>query len=102
MASIANKFRPLFDRELVKRVEALKQTKGGIILPENSAKKVLEGAVVAVGPGGRNQKGRYVPMDIKVGDRVLLPEYGGTKLQLEEDDSYTIFKESDLLAKIEK
>ncbi|XP_050534946.1 10 kDa heat shock protein, mitochondrial-like [Daktulosphaira vitifoliae] len=102
MASIATKFRPLFDRVLVKKVEALKQTKGGIMLPENSAKKVLEGTVVAVGPGGRNQEGSIVPMDIKVGDRVLLPEYGGTKLQLEEDDSYTIFKESDLLAKIEQ
>ncbi|XP_050436501.1 10 kDa heat shock protein, mitochondrial-like [Adelges cooleyi] len=101
MASVATKFRPLFDRVLVKKLEALKQSKGGIMLPENASKKILEGTVVAVGPGGRNPEGSFVPVDLKVGDRVLLPEYGGTKIQLDEDDTYTIYKESDLLAKIE-
>ncbi|KAF0762806.1 10 kDa heat shock protein, mitochondrial-like [Aphis craccivora] len=100
-ASIATKFRPLFDRVLVKRLDAVKQSKGGIMLPESASKKILEATVVAVGPGARNQDGKPIPIDVKVGDRVLLPEYGGTKIQLDDDDSYTIFKESELLAKVE-
>ncbi|XP_050439019.1 10 kDa heat shock protein, mitochondrial-like [Adelges cooleyi] len=100
MASITSKFRPLFNNVLVKRLEAVKQSKGGIMLPDNASKKILEGTIVAVGPGGKNQENVFVPMELKVGDRVLLPEYGGTKVQLE-DGEYTMYKESDLLAKIE-
>nr|AWS20695.1 10 kDa heat shock protein [Aphidius gifuensis] len=71
------------------------------MLPESASKKIREATVIAVGPGARNQDGKPVPIDVNVGDRVLLPEYGGTPIQLDDDDSYTIFKESELLAKVE-
>merc|ERR1711860_465005 len=77
------RFIPLFDRILVQRAEAMTKTKGGIIIPEKSQGKVLEGTVVAAGPGARNDKGDTVPLSIQVGDTVLLPEYGGTKLEIE-------------------
>ncbi|KAG7214187.1 hypothetical protein KM043_001533 [Ampulex compressa] len=92
---------PLFDRVLVKRAEAVTKTKGGIVLPEKAQAKVLQATVVAIGPGTRNEKGEHVPLSIKVGDVVLLPEYGGTKVELEENKEYHLFRESDILAKLE-
>lgn len=92
---------PLFDRVLIKRAEAVTKTKGGIVLPEKAQAKVLQGTVVAIGPGSRNEKGDHVPLSIKVGDVVLLPEYGGTKVALEDDKEYHLFRESDILAKLE-
>lgn len=92
---------PLFDRVLIQRAEAATKTKGGIVLPEKAQAKVLQGTVVAVGPGQRNEKGQHVPLSIKVGDMVLLPEYGGTKVELEDNKEFHLFRESDILAKVE-
>ncbi|RZF35929.1 hypothetical protein LSTR_LSTR008499 [Laodelphax striatellus] len=92
---------PMFDRVLVLRAEAVTKTKGGIVIPEKSQGKVLHGTVIAVGPGARNNNGELIPTQIKVGDQVLLPEYGGTKVELEENKEYHLFRESDILAKLE-
>ncbi|KAM7380202.1 hypothetical protein PAMP_003515 [Pampus punctatissimus] len=82
------KFLPLFDRVLVERLTAETVTKGGIMLPEKSQGKVLQATVMAVGPGSVNQKGNIQPLSVKVGEKVLLPEYGGTKVVLEDKDFY--------------
>ncbi|CAI4230773.1 unnamed protein product [Auanema sp. JU1783] len=95
-SDILKSFKPLHDRVLIERVAAETKTKGGIMLPEKSQGKVLEATVVAVGPGLRNEKGELVPTTVRSGDRVLLPEYGGTKVVVE-DREYSIFRESDLL-----
>lgn len=100
-ASAIKRLIPLFDRVLIKRAEAITKTKGGIVLPEKAQAKVLQGTVVAIGPGSRNEKGVHVPLSIKVGDVVLLPEYGGTKVELEDNKEYHLFRESDILAKLE-
>nr|AAW26587.1 SJCHGC09469 protein [Schistosoma japonicum] len=78
------KFAPLFDRVLVQRFEAETKSKGGIMLPEKAKGKVLEATVVAHGPGVKNEKGEVVPVCVTVGDKVFLPEYGGTKVVLED------------------
>ncbi|KAF6198146.1 hypothetical protein GE061_007893 [Apolygus lucorum] len=95
------KLMPMFDRVLVLRAEAVTKTKGGIVIPEKSQGKVLHGTVVAVGPGSRNTKGDLVPPQVSVGDHVLLPEYGGTKVEIEENKEYHLFRETDILAKLE-
>lgn len=93
---------PLLDRVLVMRAEALTKTKGGIVLPEKAQSKVLEGTIVAVGPGARNaQTGQHVALAVNVGEKVLLPEYGGTKVDLGDAKEYHLFREADILAKIE-
>ena len=97
----AKRLVPLFDRVLVQRAEAITKTKGGIVIPEKAQGKVLTGTVVAVGPGSRNNDGKLVPVSVQVGDQVLLPEYGGTKVELAENKEYHLFRESDILAKIE-
>lgn len=96
----AKKLKPLFDRVLIQRAEAMTKTKGGIVIPEKAVGKVLEGTVVAVGNGSRNNDGAIVPLQVQVGDKVLLPEYGGTKVTLEEQE-FHLFRESDILAKLE-
>nr|AIU47045.1 heat shock protein [Phenacoccus solenopsis] len=98
--SLVSRLRPLFDRVLVMKAEKVTTTKGGIVLPEKAAGKVLEGTVVAIGPGARSKDGDFIPPTLKVGDKVLLPEYGGTKVELEEKE-YHLFREHDLLAKLE-
>ncbi|KAF7387980.1 hypothetical protein HZH68_011905 [Vespula germanica] len=100
-ANAVKRLVPLFDRVLIKRAEVITKTKGGIVLPEKAQAKVLQGTVVAIGPGSRNNKGEHVPLSIKVGDTVLLPEYGGTKVELEDNKEYHLFRESDILAKLE-
>ncbi|KAM9804460.1 10 kDa heat shock protein, mitochondrial [Neosynchiropus ocellatus] len=92
------KFLPLFDRVLVERLTAETVTKGGIMLPEKSQGKVLQATVVAVGPGAVNQKGNVLPVSVKVGEKVLLPEYGGTKVVLDDKD-YFLFRDGDILGK---
>ncbi|XP_061917601.1 10 kDa heat shock protein, mitochondrial isoform X2 [Entelurus aequoreus] len=92
------KFLPLFDRVLVERLTAETVTKGGIMLPEKSQGKVLQATVVAVGPGSVNQKGNILPNSVKVGEKVLLPEYGGTKVSLDDKD-YFLFRDGDILGK---
>uniref|UniRef100_A0AAY4B6G8 10 kDa heat shock protein, mitochondrial n=1 Tax=Denticeps clupeoides TaxID=299321 RepID=A0AAY4B6G8_9TELE len=92
------KFLPMFDRVLVERLAAETVTKGGIMLPEKSQGKVLQATVVAVGPGAVNPKGSVLPVSVKVGDKVLLPEYGGTKVILDDKD-YFLFRDGDILGK---
>ncbi|XP_066541985.1 10 kDa heat shock protein, mitochondrial isoform X1 [Hoplias malabaricus] len=98
MAKAFQKFLPMFDRVLVERFAAETVTKGGIMLPEKSQGKVLQATVVAVGPGALSKNGDVTPVSVKVGEKVLLPEYGGTKVILEDKD-YFLFRDSDILGK---
>src|SRR5262249_8832548 len=88
------KFRPLHDRVVVKRVEEEGKTKGGIIIPDTAKEKPMEGEVVAVGPGARDEKGALVPLDVKAGDRILFGKWSGTEIKLDGVE-YLIMKESD-------
>jgi len=97
-AALIKNFVPLFDRILVERVAAVTTSKGGIMIPESSQKKINEGVVVAVGPGARDADGDTMPMAVEVGDKVLLPEYGGTKLTFDAED-YFLYRDSDILGK---
>ena len=90
------KFRPLGDRVLVKRVEEETTTKGGIIIPDTAKEKPQEGEVLAVGPGGRDEDGDYIKMDVQVGDRILFGKWSGTEVKIDGDD-LIIMKESDVL-----
>ncbi|XP_046903589.1 10 kDa heat shock protein, mitochondrial isoform X2 [Hypomesus transpacificus] len=92
------RFLPMFDRVLVERVAAETVTKGGIMLPEKAQGKVLQATVLAVGPGSVNKNGDLQPVCVKVGEKVLLPEYGGTKVSLEDKD-YFLFRDADILGK---
>lgn len=89
---------PLFDRVLVERFVAETKTKGGIMIPEKAQGKVQSATVVAVGPGLKNDKGEVVPTSVQTGDKVLLPEYGGTKVEIE-DKEYFLFRDSEILGK---
>ena len=91
---------PLFDRVLVQRAAAETKTKGGVLIPEKAQGKVLEATVVAVGPGSRTESGNVVPVSVAVGDKVLLPEYGGTKLNINDQEMF-LFRDSDILGKFE-
>src|ERR1041385_4191137 len=90
------KFRPLHDRVVVKRVEAESKTASGIIIPDNAKEKPSEGEVVAVGPGGRDEAGKLIPIDVKTGDRVLFGKWSGTEVKLDGVE-YLIMKESDIM-----
>ncbi|WP_022720141.1 co-chaperone GroES [Rhodopseudomonas sp. B29] len=89
-------FRPLHDRVVVKRVDAETKTKGGIIIPDTAKEKPQEGEVVAVGPGGRDEAGKLIPIDLKVGDRVLFGKWSGTEIKLDGQEML-IMKESDIM-----
>jgi chaperonin GroES len=93
------KFRPLHDRVVVKRVEAEDKSKGGIIIPDTAKEKPQQGEVVAVGPGGRDENGKLVPMDLKAGDRVLFGKWSGTEVKLDSEE-LLIMKESDIMGVI--
>ena len=95
------KFRPLHDRVVVKRVEQEERTKGGIIIPDTAKEKPQEGDVIAVGPGGRNEDGELIPLDVKAGDRVLFGKWSGTEVKIDGEE-LLIMKESDLLGIVEK
>ena len=90
------KFRPLHDRVVVRRIEAEEKTKGGIIIPDTAKEKPQEGEIVAVGPGGRDEAGKLIPIDLKVGDRVLFGKWSGTEVKLDGED-FLIMKESDIM-----
>ena len=90
------KFRPLHDRVVVRRVESEEKTAGGIIIPDTAKEKPMEGEVIAVGPGARNEKGEVVALDVRVGDRILFGKWSGTEVKLEGQD-LLIMKESDIL-----
>jgi chaperonin GroES len=94
------KFRPLHDRVVVKRVNAEEKTSGGIIIPDTAKEKPMEGEVVAVGPGARNEQGAIVPLDVKEGDRVLFGKWSGTEVKIDGEE-LLIMKESDLMGIIE-
>jgi chaperonin GroES len=89
--------RPLGDRVVVKAIEVEEKTKGGIILPDTAKDKPQEGEVVAVGPGRLLENGTRVPLEVKVGDRVIYSKYGGTEVKVD-DEEYLVIRESDLLA----
>ncbi len=90
------KFRPLHDRVLVKRVAEETKTAGGIIIPDTAKEKPSEGKVVAVGPGVRDENGKFVALDVKKGDRVLFGKWGGTEVTINGDE-LLIMKESDIM-----
>ncbi|AHY49387.1 co-chaperone GroES [Bradyrhizobium japonicum] len=93
-------FRPLHDRVLVRRIDAEEKTAGGIIIPDTAKEKPQEGEVIAAGPGGRNQQGQLVPLDVKPGDRVLFGKWSGTEVKIDGKE-LLIMKESDLLGVVE-
>jgi len=93
-------FRPLHDRVLVRRIEAEEKTAGGIIIPDTAKEKPQEGEVIAVGPGARDESGKLVPLDVKVGDRILFGKWSGTEIKLNGED-LLIMKESDVMGVVE-
>jgi chaperonin GroES len=93
------KFRPLHDRVVVKRLNAEEKSKGGIIIPDTAKEKPSEGEVVAVGPGGRDEAGKLVPIEVKAGDCVLFGKWSGTEVKIDGED-LLIMKESDIMGVI--
>ena len=94
-------FRPLQDRVLIRRIEQDEKTAGGIIIPDTAKEKPMEGEVVAVGPGARDETGKVQPLDLKSGDRVLFGKWSGTEVKLNGED-LIIMKESDIMGIIEQ
>jgi chaperonin GroES len=93
------KFRPLHDRVVVKRIDAEDKSKGGIIIPDTVKEKPSQGEVIAVGPGGRDDSGNLVKLDVKAGDKVLFGKWSGTEVKLDGED-LLIMKESDIMGVI--
>ena len=94
-------FRPLHDRVVVRRIEADEKTAGGIIIPDTAKEKPSQGEVIAVGPGGRDETGKLIPIDIKAGDKVLFGKWSGTEVKIDGED-LLIMKESDILGIVEE
>jgi chaperonin GroES len=90
------KFRPLHDRVLIKVLDSEAKTAGGIIIPDTAKEKPQEGEVVAVGPGGKTEEGKLLPMDVKIGDIVLFGKWSGTEVKIDNKE-YSIMKESDIM-----
>ena len=90
------KFRPLHDRIAVKRIEEEEKTKGGIIIPDTAKEKPMQGEVIAVGTGIRNNEGQIQPLEVKAGDKVLFGKWSGSEVKIDNDD-YLIMKESDIM-----
>jgi len=95
------KFRPLHDRIIVERLDAEAKSAGGIIIPDTAQEKPSQGKVVAVGPGGRDETGKLIPIDLKTGDRVLFGKWSGTEVKIDSVD-YLIMKESDIMGVIDE
>ncbi|MDB5490944.1 MAG: chaperonin 10 Kd subunit [Micavibrio sp.] len=93
------KFRPLHDRVMLRRIEADTKTKGGIIIPDSAAEKPMEGEVIAVGSGLRDDSGKVIPLDVKAGDRVLFSKWSGTEINMNGEE-YLVMKESDIMGVI--
>ena len=91
------KFRPLHDRVVVKRIDAEEKTAGGIIIPDTAKEKPSQGEIIAVGPGGRDESGKLIPIDLKVGDTVLFGKYSGTEVKWNGEE-LKILRESEVLA----
>ncbi|HWV53624.1 co-chaperone GroES [Pseudorhodoplanes sp.] len=94
------KFRPLHDRVVVKRIESDEKTAGGIIIPDTAKEKPQQGEVIAVGPGGRDESGKLIPLDVKTGDTVLFGKWSGTEVKIDGVE-YLIMKESDIMGVME-
>ncbi|MGE0661250.1 MAG: co-chaperone GroES [Reyranellaceae bacterium] len=94
------KFRPLHDRVVVRRVAEAEKTKGGIIIPDTAKEKPMEGEIIAVGPGGRDENGQLVALDVKAGDRVLFGKWSGTEVTIDGEE-LLIMKESDIMGIID-
>jgi chaperonin GroES len=94
------KFRPLHDRVVVKRIDAEEKSAGGIIIPDTAKEKPSQGEVIAVGPGGRDEQGKLVPLDVQVGNRVLFGKWSGTEVKIDGVE-YLIMKESDIMGILE-
>jgi chaperonin GroES len=94
------KFRPLHDRVVVRRLNAEEKTSGGIIIPDTAKEKPMEGEIIAVGPGSRNEAGAIVALDVKAGDRILFGKWSGTEVKLDGEE-LLIMKESDIMGIIE-
>jgi len=94
------KFRPLHDRVVVRRLNAEEKTAGGIIIPDTAQEKPMEGEVIAVGPGARNEAGQVVALDVKAGDRILFGKWSGTEVKIDGED-LLIMKESDIMGIVE-
>jgi len=95
------KFRPLHDRVVIRRVEQEQKTAGGIIIPDTAKEKPMEGEVLAVGPGARGEDGKILPLDVKVGDRVLFGKWSGTEIKIDGEE-LIVMKESDIMGVIEQ
>ncbi len=93
-------FRPLHDRVVVRRLEEEQKTAGGIIIPDTAKEKPMQGEILAVGPGARNEKGEISPLDVKAGDRVLFGKWSGTEVKIDGEE-LLIMKESDIMGIIE-
>ena len=89
------KFRPLHDRVLIESLESEEKTAGGIIIPDTAKEKPQEGKVIAVGPGAKSEDGKTIPMDVKVGDRVLIGKWSGTEVKVDGKE-YSVMKERDI------
>ena len=94
------KFRPLYDRILVERVESEEKTKGGIILPDSAKEKPQQGKIIAVGHGKRLEDGKLIPLEVKAGDMILFGKYSGSEIKIEGNE-YLIMKEDDVLGLVE-
>ncbi len=94
------KFRPLHDRVVVRRLDSEEKTKGGIIIPDTAKEKPQEGEIIAVGPGGRDESGKLIPIDVKAGDKVLFGKWSGTEVKIDGEE-LLIMKESDIMGVIE-
>jgi chaperonin GroES len=95
------KFRPLHDRVVVRRIEAEEKSTGGIIIPDTAKEKPSQGEVIAVGPGGRDESGKLIPIDVKEGDRVLFGKWSGTEVKIDGNE-LLIMKESDIMGIIDE
>ena len=91
------KFRPLHDRVVVRRIAAEEKTKGGIIIPDTAQEKPSQGEIIAVGPGGRDEAGKLIPIDVKVGNRILFGKWSGTEVKIDGEE-LLIMNESDIMA----
>jgi len=94
------KFRPLHDRVVVKRIDAEEKSAGGIIIPDTAREKPSQGEIIAVGPGGRDESGKLVPLDVQVGNRILFGKWSGTEVKIDGVE-YLIMKESDIMGVLE-
>jgi len=101
LREIPMKFRPLHDRVVVKRIDADEKSGGGIIIPDTAKEKPSQGEITAVGPGGRDEAGTLIPIDLKVGDHVLFGKWSGTEVKIE-DVELLIMKESDIMGVLDE